>query len=590
MSGSRRKGGRALAPLARLLKDEQLALSILALAVGAAGGGAVVLFREAIALVQELAYGSGVERLYLHAARLPWWWILLAPAAGGLVVGVLVRFIMPERRPHGLADAIEACALRGGRMSALTGLRAAVVSAVSIGAGASVGREGPAVHLGASLGGWLAQRLHLSRASSRTLLGCGVAAAVAASFNVPIAGALFASEVVIGHYALSAFAPVVIASVAGTIVSRQYFGDFPAFTLFEHEIASLWEFPAFAGLGVVAGLVAIVLMRGIMLAGTAATRMPLPAVLRPAVAGLAVGALAIAFPQVLGVGYGAAETALRDVWPWTTLLAVCAAKIVATSVSLGFGFGGGVFSPSLVVGATLGGLFGAAVTGLFPELSSGAGAYTLVGMGAVAAAVLGAPLSTTLIVFEMTGDYAITVAVMVAVAVSSLITRQLYGRSFFAWQLERRGYDLKSGFASSLLRQMVVRDVMSRAGELVTPEVALQDLRTMLQLSDSGALFVVREDGTLYGTITLADMSEAAFDRSYDAVLVAADVARRRPPSLAAGDDLDTALKVMRESGESYIAVVDDARTQRYVGCVHERDVMVAYNRALVESRREEHD
>ena len=589
MSGLRRKGGRALAPLARLVKDEQLALSILALAVGAAGG-AVILFREAIGLAQYLFYGSDVERLYLHAVRLPWWWILAAPAVGGLLVGLLVRVGMPERRPHGLADAIEACALRGGRMSVMTGLRAAVINAISIGAGASVGREGPAVHLGASLGGWLAHRLHLSRASSRTLLGCGVAAAVAASFNVPIAGALFASEVVIGHYALSAFAPVVIASVAGTVVSRLYFGDFPAFTLFEHEITSLWEFPAFAGLGVAAGLVAIVLMRGIMLAGTVAERMPLPAVLRPAAAGLAVGALAVAYPQVLGVGYGTAETALREVWPWYTLLAVCVAKIVATSVSLGFGFGGGVFSPSLVVGAALGGLFGAVVTDLSPELSSGQGAYALVGMGAVAAAVLGAPVSTTLIVFEMTGDYAVTVAVMVAVAVASLITRQLYGRSFFAWQLERRGYDLKSGFAASLLRQMTVREVMSQSGELVTPDVALQDLRTMLQLSEKGELFVVTEDGTLYGTITLADMSEAAFDRSYDEVLNAADVARRRPPVVAAGDDLDKAMKVMRESGESYIAVVDDARTLHYVGCVHERDVMIAYNRALLESRREEHD
>ncbi|RMD62649.1 MAG: chloride channel protein, partial [Alphaproteobacteria bacterium] len=206
-----------LAVLRRLGRNDQVILSVLAVTIGVAAGGAAIAFRTAITLIQRLGYGDG--SIITAAARLPWWHLVLVPALGGLAVGLFVYWLLPGRRPHGVADVIEANALRGGRMSATVGLKAAVVSAASIGVGASVGREGPVVHLGASLGAWAAKRLHLGRAPSRTLLGCGVAAAIAASFNAPIAGTFFALEVVIGHYALSAFAPVVIASVTGTMIS-----------------------------------------------------------------------------------------------------------------------------------------------------------------------------------------------------------------------------------------------------------------------------------------------------------------------------------------------------------------------------------
>ena len=240
---------RMLLRLRRLIRNDHLMLVVLSLVAGSVAGGAIVLFREAISFIQLGFYGSDSERLFADAAKLAWWKILLIPAVGGLLVGGIVRFALPGKRPHGVADVIEASALRGGWMSSRVGLAAAVVSASAIGAGASVGREGPAVHLGASLSGWLGRRLHLTRAQTRTLLGCGVASAVAASFNAPIAGALFASEVVIGHYALRAFAPIVIASVAGTAISRAWFGDFPAFAMNEIYLVSFWEFPAFVGLG-----------------------------------------------------------------------------------------------------------------------------------------------------------------------------------------------------------------------------------------------------------------------------------------------------------------------------------------------------
>lgn len=574
--------------LRRLTQSGQMALSVLAFLIGGGVGGAVIIFRETIVLVQNLAFGTQSERLFMYMGNLPWWQVVLVPALGGVIIGLLVKFLMPEKRPEGVADVIEAGALRGGRMSGLTGLKAALVNAVSIGFGASVGREGPAVHFGAALGGWLATSLHLTRSVSRTLLGCGAAAAVAASFNAPIAGALFASEVVIGHYALSAFAPIVIASVTGTALSRYYFGDFPAFIIPEHVIESFWEFPAFIVLGVIAGLVAMGFMKSIMFSHSLAGRLAVPDVIKPAIGGALIGLIAIWFPQVLGVGYGVSEAAVMESFPLILLVGVCLAKILATSISIGFGFGGGVFSPALVIGAMLGGAYGMIFSGLFPDLSTGIGAYTILGMGATAAAVLGAPISTALIVFEMTSDYALTMALMVAVVIASMITRQFHGGSFFAWQLERRGHNLRDGLEVALLRSLKVRDVLSSAGELVTLGVGLPDIRSMLQNSDTGELFVVSDDGGLFGTITLADMSEFAFDPELDQLITASDVARRHPPVLAAADDLETAMTTMRDTGEEYIAVVENRDNLKFLGCVREGRVMSAYNRALVENRREE--
>ena len=580
---------RILLRLRRLIRNDHLILVILVIVAGTAAGAAVIGFRETISFIQLALYGSDSEHLFTNTEAVAWWQILLAPVAGGLVVGVLVRYLMPEGRTQGVADVIEASALKGGWMSSRVGLTAAVVSAVSIGAGASVGREGPAVHLGASLSGWIGRRLHLTRSLTRTLLGCGVASAVAASFNAPIAGALFASEVVIGHYALKAFAPIVIASVAGTAISQAWFGDFPAFSLGETYLASFWEFPAFAGLGVAAGITAIGFMKAIELARRFAKDTHVPVWLKPAGAGLMVGLIGLLFPQVMGVGYGVTEQALLVTLPLALLVVLALAKILATALSIGGGFGGGVFSPSLVIGALIGGAYGIIATSIFPDYSSGPAAYTVVGMGAMAAAVLGAPISTTLIVFEMTGDYALTMAVMVAVVIASEITQQFYGRSFFAVQLQQRGIDLKGGFEIEIMNSIKVGGMLNRDSELVTLDVGLPDLRKMLQSSKTGELFVIRDSGELYGTITLADLSELAFDAAIDDLIRAGDCAQTQPFVLSQDDDLEAALSLLAETGEDRIAIVENTESMVFKGCVTQAEIMAAYNKALLESRHEEH-
>ncbi len=578
---------RALKWWRRILRNDLLLLALLAIVVGGVVGGAVILFREGIAALQALGYGSRSEFLAEQARLLPDWRVVAVPTAGGLLVGLILRFVMPRRRAEGVADVIEACATRGSRMSLRSGLGAALASVTALGSGASVGREGPAVHLGATLGAWIAERLRLTRSLSRTLLGCGVAAAVAGSFNAPIAGALFANEVVVGHYGLTAFAPIVVASLTGTILSRAYYGDYPAFSVAESPINSLVEFPAFAGLGLACGLLAVLFIELTRAVEETVGRTPLPPWLRPAIGGFLVGILALWVPEVLGVGYGTTHAALQERFGLGLLVGLMAAKLLATSVCLGCGMAGGVFSPSLVIGALAGGAYGIAMVGMLGDLSSGGGAYVLTGMGAMAAAVLGAPISTTLIIFEMTGDYTLTMAVMLASVTSSVVVRQWHHASFFHAQLARRGLDLRGGFAAALLRDETVARVMKAEAEVVTEDMSLRDLRVSLQLSKVGELFVVDGDGRLIGTITLSDLDEAAFDPGLDPLIVAGDVARRDPPVLFPDDDLGRALEVMRTRGEETVAVIRrDGR--EFVGLARACDVMEAYNRRLIEARAEE--
>jgi CIC family chloride channel protein len=570
-------------------RNDQVILSVLALVIGVAAGLAEIAFRAGIGFVQKLGYGFSSEKVASLAAELPWWQLLLVPSAGGLVIGCFIHFFMPGRRPQAVAQVIEASALHGGRMSLTNGIKSAVVSAASIGVGASVGREGPIVHLGASIGAWFSKRLHLGRSLSRTLLGCGVAAAIAASFNAPIAGTFFALEVVVGHYAISAFAPIVIASVAGTIVSRMNYGDFPAFILPEAwSIVSFWEFPAFALLGVVSAVVAVLFMRSVMFTEDTVQRFGLPVWAQPAVGGLIVGVIAIGFPQVLGVGYEATDSALSARYELWLLIALVVAKTAATAVSLGCRFGGGVFSPSLCIGALVGGAYGVIATTAFPELSSGHGAYTMIGMGAVAGAVLGAPISTILMIFELTNDYTLTIAVMVATAIASIITQQTFGRSFFAWQLERRGIEIKGGQELGLLRSIKVGSVLDQTYETINQNMDLPTVRARLQEAPWGELFVVDDSGALVGTIIFSDLHETAFDTCHDSEWVAKNVARGHPVVLRRSDDLETAVKVYGSTGEVHVAIVEDGDSMIMCGVAHEHEVMLAYHRALNQARAEE--
>lgn len=518
------------------LASGQMQLWLAAVVVGLLGAGAAILFRLTVDLLQSPWLGTEVAQIVSLGRQVPAWTLVAIPTLGGLVVGLMLQTYLPGRRVGSVADVIEARTLRRGQLSLREGLWSAAASAVSLGAGASAGREGPVVHLGATLAGALARRLSLGPSDRRMLLASGVAAAVSASFNAPVAGALFAHEIVLQHYALRAFVPVVFASILGAVLAQLWFGNYPAFVIPDYSITSYLEFPAFVLLGVVCAGVAVGFQIVVAGADWAARRVTLPVWSRPAIGGFVLGTIALAFPEVLGVGYAATDQALRGALPLTVMLALLLAKTAATAVTLASRFGGGVFSPSLYLGAMTGGAFGLVAASVFPDLASGEGVYAIVGMGAVAAAVLGAPVSTTVMVMELTDGYAMTIAVLLAVGLSYGLSQAMLGRSYFQWQLETRGVFTYRGPHEVVLRTIRVSD---------------------FQLTD--------------------DIDPDAFDPE------------RAAATLTPRDTLSTALKRFDETGRERLPVVDAHDYTRQVAWATQVKALAAYNRALVQESIEEH-
>ncbi|MGH1350954.1 MAG: chloride channel protein [Methyloligellaceae bacterium] len=460
--------------LLNFIQEKQLLIWLLSFLIGIGVAYAGILFRLAIGGWQYIWLGTTSEKILASANTLPWWVLLLAPTVGGLLVGLYLTRCLSSQRVFGVADVIESRALRSCRIPLKDGLWSAFISSLSLGCGASAGREGPVVHLGATIASYLEDAFQLSSSARRTLLACGVAAAVSSSFNAPIAGVLFAHELILTHYAIRAFVPIVISSVFATIIARIHLGDYPAFIIPDYSISSYWEFPAFALLGLTCAAVAIIFQFSLIFTDKVARNIEIPLWIRPAIGGLMLGSMAMFFPQILGVGYDSTDAALSQKLSLSLLLTLLVLKTAATSITLASRFGGGVFSPSLYIGAMTGGAFGLIAASVFPEISSSNGLYAIIGMGAVAAAILGAPISTTVIAFELTNETDVTIALLLAVSISTALHQATHGMSFFHWQLNNRGIFLQDGEHRYFAKSLFIKDFMTPAeeGEIVDFEPA----------------------------------------------------------------------------------------------------------------------
>ncbi len=447
------------------IQEKQLLIWFLSFLIGIGVAYAGILFRLAIGAWQYLWLGTTSEKILSSVNLLPWWVILLAPTLGGLVVGLCLTKCLSSQRVFGVADVIESRALRSCKIPLKDGLWSAFISSLSLGCGASAGREGPVVHLGATIASYLEDAFQLTSGARRTLLACGVAAAVSSSFNAPIAGVLFAHELILTHYAIRAFVPIVISSVLATIIARIHLGDFPAFIIPDYNISSYWEFPAFALLGLTCAVVAIALQFSLIFTDKVARNIDIPLWIRPAIGGLMLGTMAMFFPQILGVGYDSTDAALSQKLSLWLLLTLLILKTAATSITLASRFGGGIFSPSLYIGAMTGGAFGLIAAQVFPEISSSNGLYAIIGMGAVAAAILGAPISTTVIAFELTNETDVTIALLLAVSISTALHQATLGMSFFHWQLNNRGIFLQDGEHRYFAKSLFIKDFMTASTE-----------------------------------------------------------------------------------------------------------------------------
>ncbi|NBD30065.1 MAG: chloride channel protein [Alphaproteobacteria bacterium] len=528
----------------------QVRFWFIALAVGIASGLAAIAFRFGIEWLQTTLYGTDdVAALHSFAAGLDWWWLVVIPVLGGLAVGLILYRTTSDQRVHSVSDVIEGAALYDGRLKVKRGVGSALASLITLSSGGSTGREGPVVHIAALIATGVNNWLKADGITGRDLLGCAVAAAVSASFNAPIAGALFALEVVLRHFALHAFAPIVIASVAGTVISRMAYGDVTEFYIpGQNALAFYVELPAYMLLGLLCGLVAVIFMRALFWTDRAATyyqnRIGLHPVLRPAAAGLLLGLIAVFFPHIIGVGYETTSDALTGRLLFHEAVVFTIFKVIAVAITFGGRMGGGVFSPSLMVGAMTGLAFGMVATGIFPDVSGSAALYALAGMGGVAAAVLGAPISTTLIVFELTGDWQTGLAVMVTVSLSSAVAARIVDRSFFLTQLEQRGVHLAAGPQAYLLSTFQVTSVMRSMGH---PRAA-----------DPEACAKLISEGTY----------------------------------VTEGKTLDQAMPILEASNSNFIPVLRAARgagPPALRGALFQVDALRAFNRALAATAAEEH-
>ncbi|WP_376697297.1 chloride channel protein [Wenzhouxiangella sp. EGI_FJ10305] len=538
-------------------------------------------FVAAIGWLNDLLLISPRSRMMEEDAWLVTLAIIIVPTAGGLVGGILHRFI-PDRRPHSPADLIAAVQTRKGRLPLRTGLLTGVSSLVSLGSGASVGQYGPLVHVGGSVGSGLARLFRADVSSDNIAIACGVAAAISTVFHAPIAGILFAHEVVLRHFALRAFAPVAVASVLGHVTAQLIWPQPPLFQVAEAEVAHLWEFGLFIILGIASAGVAVAYMSALLRMARIARRMKVPAVLRPALAGLGLGLTALWVPDILGMGSETLRLAfIEGAFTQWELLLVMTLKLLATAWCLGMGFAGGVFSPALVIGSLFGALFGSVVATVFSLDLSALVVYAVCGMVAVTAPVIGAPLTTVIIVFEMTASYPLTIAALASVALANLVASRFFGRSLFDRQLTERGHDLSGGRSRAILRTHTLAELISDDYVTVRPDARAGEAREAIVKAGSAEAYLVDARGYYVGTVHLHELVAADDDEP------AQRWCDSNALSMREDETVWDAMNAMRHFVGEGVAVLD--KDGRLAGTVFESELINAYLELLERMRKEEH-
>ena len=556
--------------------------------LGAAIGGVAALFatgfvRGVLWLNELLLISPRSRMMFDHSGALIAATVAV-PTLGGLIVGHLHRHI-PERRPHTPADAIAAVQTRRGRLPARAGGITALSALISLGAGASVGQYGPLVHLGATLGSLGARLMRLGRSDDNITIACGVAAAIATAFNAPLAGIIFAHEVVLRHYALRAFAPIAAAAIVGHVIATQALDQGALFHVADTAVPQAWEFALFVAIGGFGALLAGAYIHAILGVGRLAGRLPLRPELRPALAGAMLGTLALWVPDILGMGQETLRFAtIAGAFGGGELLLVLILKLAATALCLGMGFSGGVLSPALVIGTLFGALCGTLVASIGGAPQETFIFYAVCGMVAVTAPVIGAPLTTLLIVFELTGNYALTTAALASVTLASPIAAQLFGRSLFDIQLHGRGLDLSSGRGRALLMDTPVIDYLTQSCVTLSPGISLDEAITTLARERHSEAYLVDEQGRYHGCVTLAEL-EAARQEAGARRRIRACVDTKRP-TLCPGSTLWEAMALLEEVTGEALAVVDEGV---FRGVVYEVHIAHAYLNQSDALRREEH-
>ena len=576
----------------RLLDADSSVMLVTSLIVGIGAGLGAVLFRRLIDWIHNFAYndiaGILAEWYPLH--------LIVIPALGGAIVGPLVYYFAREAKGHGVPEVMEALERRGGKIRPRVVVVKSLASSVCIASGGSVGREGPIAQIGSALGSLIGQLLKLSEDRVRTLVACGAAGGIAATFNAPIAGAVFALEVLLRRFGSVYFGAVVISAVTADVIAHYFEGDSRTFLTPEYTMQSPWELLLYTLMGFIAALAAVGFSRLLYFSEDIWGLIRIPEPAKPLFGGILLGLLGIisyqidGFPRVFGVGYETIENTLFSQLTLQVTFGLLLLKLVATTLTLGSGGSGGIFAPSLFMGAMLGASFGQIAHTIFPEIVAPSGAYALVGMAAFFGGAAHAPITAILILFEMTGDYQIILPLMLSTVLSTIVSRNLSPDSIYTLKLKRRGVELSQDTQAIDLMQGVTAEIaMNRETDAVSSDMSLIELMSTFSSTHYHALPVVQNETELVGLITINELDHVRSKGTLESKTIADILTINNPATILPHQPVWMALRHLEAQGEGCVPVVSESGKNILLGVLRRIDIIRAYNKAVTKRAQDQH-
>ena len=568
-----------LAFFRRYQLSDQTFLIIVAVIVGFLGGLGSIFFEWMIEAVWHFFF-----HIIPNLLDNPKWLVILIPAFGAFFLAPLIYFFPVEAKSDGVPSTMQAVALKGGIIKVRTFSTRMVASAITLGSGGSAGKEGPIIQIGASIGSAVGQFFKVSGERMRVLVGCGAAAGLAAIFNAPIAGVLFALEVVLGEFSIHSFSPIVISSVVGTAVSRAWLIEGAAVKLPPYQLFSYWEIGFYALLGIAAGVVSVCFTKALHGVEKLFHRhAPIKAHWQPIIGGLVVGMIGFFFPQILGCAYTPITEAIQGNFLWQTMLALLALKIIATAFTLGSGGSGGILYPCLFMGATLGGILGYAFNFIAPGIAPSAGGYALVGMGAVLGAAVQAPMAAIMMGFELTGSYAVILPLMTSCVIATGVHRRLMSHSIFTQSLVDRGIDISAAREMGVLTTLTVRDVMSREVPKIPSNLPYIEVVQLCLKGQGNYLYTTDEEDNLEGVISFQDIKEFVYDDQLNGLVFARDLANRDVVYVTPDESLASSLNKFSYIDMEELPVVGSGDGfRRLLGIITRSELMKIYRKEML--------
>jgi len=570
--------------------SENTFLIILAVVIGLLGGLGNYAFRKTIDLIHwgvfeqsEHFFGYSLEEWSLSRIA-----VVFCPVIGGLLV-IPIWYWFGEDLKGGFSAFLERVNLRGAKLRLRPIFTRGLGAAVTIGSGGSAGQEGPIAMIGGAIGSQFGQLFKMSGDRLKVLVACGAAAGVAATFNAPIAGVFFAQEIVLlSSFELASFTSIVIASGMATVVSRALLGNVPELYAPAYLVNSYWELLLYLALGLLIGVLATLFIDAHFRIKDYFSALKMPKLVKPLLGGLLVGVIGIVFPQVFGNGYEFIKSVLLGNETWYLLAALVLIKAVATSITLGSGLPGGLFAPCLYLGAVAGGAFGHMAVKIFPQASIAPGAYALVGMGAFLSASTHAPMTAIFLLFEITDSYEVIVPIMLTCVIGTSIARHFKKDSLETVELSRLGIDLEAGKERNIMKSLQVGDVMVREVETIPEHMTLGQFARFIEKTQHTNFPLVNAQGELTGIISVQDFMGVVFEPDLMDLVVVKELATTRVITAHADEDLDQTMRKIGYRNIEQVPVVDRETHRKLVGLISRRDIVAAYNRALMTRTFEE--